>query len=33
MVGDEVREGGRNQTTWDLLAIGRWLSVTVMKSC
>lgn len=26
MVGDEVREGGRNQTTWDLLAVGRWLS-------
>lgn len=21
MVGDEVREGGRNQTSWDLLAL------------
>jgi len=33
MVGEEVREGGGNQTSWDLLAlVGRWFILIVMGS-
>lgn len=33
MVGDVVREGGRNQTSWDLLVlVGKWFILIVMGS-